>query len=270
MSRIALDLGFIQIYWYSIFIMLAVFVGCYIVFKEVKKQKLNEDFFVNLLFYGLIFGLIGARLYYVAFNLDYYLQYPVEILEIWNGGLAIHGGILAGLLWILFYTHKYKVRTKKVLDILVPGLLIGQSIGRWGNFFNQEAFGAITTIENLQKLGLPNFIIQGMNIDGFYRQPTFLYESIWSFFGFIILLMLRRYKYIKTGQLTGFYLMWYSFGRFFIEGMRTDSLMLGPLRIAQVVSIILFVVGLFLFLFAKKGSRFDNLYKEAEKNEIRF
>lgn len=270
MSRIALDLGFIQIYWYSIFIMLAVLVGSYIIFREVKRQKLNEDFFVNLLFYGLIFGLIGARLYYVAFNLDYYLQYPVEILEIWNGGLAIHGGIIAGFLWILLYTHKYKTRTKKVLDILVPGLLIGQSIGRWGNFFNQEAFGAITTIENLQKLGLPDFIIQGMNIDGFYRQPTFLYESIWSFFGFIILLMLRRYKYIKTGQLTGFYLMWYSFGRFFIEGMRTDSLMLGSLRIAQVVSIILFIVGLLLFIFSKKGSRFDNLYKEAEKNEIRF
>lgn len=270
MSRIALDLGFIQIYWYSIFIMLGVFVGGTVIYREVKRQKINEDFFMNLLFYGLIFGLIGARLYYVAFNLDYYLKYPIEILEVWNGGLAIHGGILAGLLWIIIYTHKYKARTMKVLDIIAPGLILGQAIGRWGNFFNQEAFGGITTLENLKKLGLPDVIAEGMNIDGFYRQPTFLYESIWNFAGFIALLMIRRYKYVHTGQMTGFYLMWYSLGRFFIEGMRTDSLMLGPLRIAQVVSVMMFIAGLFIFFSAKKGTRFDNLYKEQEKNEIRF
>ncbi len=270
MDRVALDLGFIQIYWYSIFILFGLLSGCFVIYREIKRQKINEDFFINLLFYGFIFGLIGARLYYVAFHLDYYLKYPIEILEIWNGGLAIHGGILAGFLWILFYTKKYKARTMKVLDIIVPGLLLGQAIGRWGNFFNQEAFGAITTAESLKKLGLPDFIIEGMKVDGAYRQPTFLYESIWNFCGFLALLMLRRYKYVKTGQLTGFYLMWYSFGRFFIEGMRTDSLMLGPIRIAQAVSILLFIVGLLIFLFAKKGSRFDNLYKEEEKNEIRF
>lgn len=270
MNRIALDLGFIQIYWYSIFIMLAVFVGGCVVYREVKRQKINEDFFLNLLFYGLIFGLIGARLYYVAFNLDYYAKYPIEILEIWNGGLAIHGGIIAGLLWIIIYTHKYKARTMKVLDIITPGLILGQAIGRWGNFFNQEAFGKITTLEHLQKLGLPDFLIEGMKIDGLYRQPTFLYESIWNFAGFLALLMIRRYRYVKTGQMTGFYLMWYSLGRFFIEGMRTDSLMLGPLRMAQVMSVIMFIAGLIIFMTSKKGSRFDNLYKEQEKNEIRF
>lgn len=270
MNSVALDFGFIQIYWYSIFIVLAILVGCAVVYGEVKKQKINEDFFINLLFYGIIFGIIGARLYYVAFNFDYYSQYPLEILEVWNGGLAIHGGIIAGVLWIIYYTHKYKAKTMKTLDILAPGLLIGQAIGRWGNFFNQEAFGAITTQASLQELGLPEFLVEGMKIDGFYRQPTFLYESIWNFFGFIILLMLRKYKYIKTGQLTGFYLMWYSFGRFFIEGMRTDSLMLGSLRIAQVVSIVLFIIGLIIFIFSRKGNRFDNLYKEIDKNEIRF
>ncbi|MEG2283056.1 MAG: prolipoprotein diacylglyceryl transferase [Bacilli bacterium] len=271
MNRIALDLGFIQIYWYSVFIIIAMFVGCLVIYREIKKQNINEEFVINLLFYGLIFGLIGARLYFVAFNLDYYLKYPLEILEIWNGGLAIHGGIIAGFIWMVFYTKKYKTNTMKILDITVPGLLIGQAIGRWGNFFNQEAFGGITSKLALEKLGLPNYIIEGMKIDGVYRQPTFLYESVWNFIGFIAILMLRKYKYIKTGQLTGFYLMWYSFGRFFIEGMRTDSLMLGPIRIAQLVSVLLFIVGLLLFIFAKKGgSRFDNLYKEASSDEIRF
>ena len=267
---IALDLGFIQIYWYSLFIMLAVLVGCGVIYREIRRQKINEDFFINLLFYGIIFGLIGARLYYVAFNWDYYVKYPIEILEIWNGGLAIHGGILAGFLWILYYTHKYKAKTMKTLDIIAPGLLIGQAIGRWGNFFNHEAFGAVTTKEALQGMGIPDAIVEGMNIDGFYRQPTFLYESIWNLVGFIAILMLRKYKYLKTGQLTGFYLMWYSLGRFFIEGMRTDSLMLGPLRVAQVVSVILFVVGILIFIFSKKGTRFDNLYKESDEDAIRF
>ena len=184
--------------------------------------------------------------------------------------MAIHGGIIAAIIWIFFYTRKYKAKTMKVLDILAPGLMIGQSIGRWGNFFNGEAFGAITTRAALEKLQLPDFIIEGMKIDGYYRTPTFLYESIWTFFGFLALLLLRRYKYVKTGQLTGFYFMWYSVGRFFIEGMRTDSLMLGSFRIAQIVSIVLFIIGLLLFIFSKKGSRFDNLYKEKEKNEIRF
>lgn len=270
MSRVALDLGFIQIYWYSIFIFLGVLVGLFVVFREVRRQKINEDFMINLLFYGIIIGLIGARLYYVLFNLDYYTKYPLEIFEIWNGGLAIHGGIIAAIIWIFFYTRKYKAKTMKVLDILAPGLMIGQSIGRWGNFFNGEAFGAITTRAALEKLQLPDFIIEGMKIDGYYRTPTFLYESIWTFFGFLALLLLRRYKYVKTGQLTGFYFMWYSVGRFFVEGMRTDSLMLGSFRIAQIVSIVLFIIGLLLFIFSKKGSRFDNLYKEKEKNEIRF
>ncbi|MBE6147256.1 MAG: prolipoprotein diacylglyceryl transferase [Firmicutes bacterium] len=271
MDRIALDLGFLQIYWYSIFIFLGILVGVTLILKEAKKHNINEDFMVNLIFYTVIFGLVGARLYYVAFNLDYYLQYPFEILEVWNGGLAIHGGILFGLLWILIYCKKYKVRTSKVLDISVVGLIIGQAIGRWGNFFNQEAYGAITTLESLQELGMPQFIIDGMFIQGAYRQPAFFYESIWCLFGFFALLMIRRsYKYLKTGQLTGFYLIWYSVGRFFIEYMRTDSLMLGELKMAQVVSIACIILGILLILFAKRGTKFDHLYSEKEKEEITF
>lgn len=270
MDRVALDLGFIQIYWYSIFIFLGVFFASVVILREAKRQKINEDFIVNLIFYGIIFGLVGARLYYVAFNLDYYLKYPLEILEIWNGGLAIHGGILFGLLTIIIYTKKYKAKTLKVLDIIVVGLILGQAIGRWGNFFNGEAYGAVTTLENLQKLGLPEFLINGMYINGAYHHPAFLYESIWNLFGFFALLMVRKYKYLKTGQLTGVYLIWYSVGRFFIEGMRADSLMLGNFRIAQIMSIACVVIGILMLIFCKKGTRFDNLYKDKEKKEIIF
>lgn len=270
MDRIAIDLGFIQIYWYSIFIFLGILLGTVIILRECRKQNVNEDFIVNLIFYTVIVGLIGARLYYCLFNLDYYLKYPLEIIEVWNGGMAIHGGILAGLVFILIYTWKYNAKLLKVLDIVVVGLILGQAIGRWGNFFNQEAYGAITTLEHLQSLGLPEFVIDGMYIQGAYRQPTFIYESIWCLFGFIALIIIRNYKYLKTGQLTGVYLIWYSLGRIVIEGMRTDSLMLGPLKIAQVISLIGIVVGILMIIFCKKGSRFDNLYKEKLKKEIIF
>lgn len=269
MNRVALDLGFIQIYWYSIFIFLGILFGVSVILRECKRQKINEDFIINLIFYAIIFGLIGARLYYVSFNLDYYLKYPLEILEVWNGGMAIHGGIIAGLMVAYFYTKKYHANLIKVLDIIVVGLILGQAIGRWGNFFNGEAYGAVTTLEHLKNIGVPNFVIDGMYIQGAYHQPTFLYESIWCFAGFILLLLFRRYKYLKTGQLTGIYLVWYSVGRFFVEGMRMDSLMLGPLRMAQVISLLGIIIGLLLIIFSKKGGHFDNLYK-SNNQEIQF
>lgn len=270
MSRVALDLGFIQIYWYSLFIFLGILAAISVCYLEIKKKKIDQAFFFNMVFYGIIFAFIGARLYYVGFNMDYYLQNPIEILEVWNGGLAIHGGIFAAGLFIFFYCKKHKQKTLKIMDILVVGLILGQAIGRWGNFFNQEAFGQITTEASLIAAKVPRFIIDQMYINGAYRQPTFLYESIWNLFGFVALLMIRKYKYLKNGQLTGVYLMWYSAGRCIIESFRSDSLMLGPFKIAQIVSIVLFVVGLFLFFFCKRGSRFTNLYREEEQNEIRF
>lgn len=270
MDRIALDFGFIQIYWYSLFIFLGMLLGIAVCYFEIKKKKINEDFFFNLVFYGIVLGLVGARLYYVLFNLNYYLQNPIEILEVWNGGLAIHGGILFAGLFILLYSKKYKQNALKICDILVVGLILGQAIGRWGNFFNQEAFGQITTKAALESAMVPNFVIDGMFINGAYRQPMFLYESVWNVFGFLALLITRRYKYLKNGQLTGVYLMWYSAGRCIFEIFRTDSLMLGSFKIAQIVSIILFIIGLLLFVLCRRGSRFTNLYQEENQNEIRF
>ena len=248
MNQVALDLGIIQIYWYSIFIFLGMLVACILIYRESKKREIDEDFLVNLAFNTIIIGIIGARLYYVLFNLSYYLDRPLEILQIWNGGLAIHGGIIAGLIVVIVSCKKHKVNIWKMLDIIVVGLIIAQAIGRWGNFFNSEAYGPVTTAAHLKSLGIPSFVIQGMYILGEYRQPTFFYESVWCLFGFLAMLLIRRFKYLKLGQLTGFYLLWYGIMRFFIEGMRTDSLMLGTYKIAQIVSIVFIVSGLIIII----------------------
>lgn len=261
MDRIALDFGVIQIYWYSIFIFLGIVTGCIVIFKESKKRNIDEEFLINLIFNTLIFGIIGARIYYCLFDFQYYLSNPLEILKMWNGGLAIHGGIITGLVFIIYYCKKNKVNVLKMLDIIVVGLIIGQAIGRWGNFFNSEAYGAITSFEALSQAGIPEFIINGMYILGEYRQPTFFYESVWCIFGFIAMVIIRRYQYLKIGKITGFYLVWYGLERFLIEGMRADSLMLGPIKMAQLISIIFIIVGIIVFFYNnKKGSRFDNLY----------
>ena len=270
MDRVALDLGIIQIYWYSIFIFLAMLVACFVIYNEAKKRNVDEDFLVNLTFNSVIFGIVGARLYYVLFNLPYYLSNPIEILQIWNGGLAIHGGILTALIFIIIYCKKHRIKTIHMLDIIVVGLILGQAIGRWGNFFNSEAYGGITTLENLQKLGIPEFICNGMYIMGEYRQPTFLYESIWCLFGFLAMIIIRRYKSLKIGQLTGFYLVWYGIIRFIIEIMRSDSLMLGPLKIAQLVSIGFIIVGVVILIRNKNkpSSNEEYLYRSNPKEKI--
>lgn len=255
MEKVALDLGPIQIYWYSIFIFIGMLVACFLIYKEAKKRGIDEDFLVNLTFNTIIIGIIGARLYYVLFNLSYYLDNPVEIFQIWNGGLAIHGGIIAGLLFIIYYCKKHEVNLWKMLDIIVVGLIIAQAIGRWGNFFNSEAYGPITTAAHLKSLGIPQFIIDGMYILGEYRQPTFFYESVWCLFGFLAMLIIRQYKYLKIGQLTSFYLIWYGTIRFIIEAMRTDSLMLGPLKMAQLVSLVFIVSGIIIFIKSTKTNQ---------------
>ncbi len=260
MNRVALDFGFLQIYWYSICIVVGMICGMYLVYSEAKKKHISENVMTNLIFSTVVLAIIGARLYYVAFRWDYYSNNLMEILEIWNGGLAIHGAILLGGLSLILYTRKHKLDTLVILDICSVGLIIGQAIGRWGNFFNQEAYGSEVSLEFLKSIFMPGFIIDGMHINGTYYHPTFLYESIWCLIGFIVLFIIRRKRYIKTGQIFGVYCMWYSLGRFFIEGMRQDSLMLGSLKAAQIVSIAMFLVGLFFFVRRFKSSRFEHLY----------
>lgn len=262
MNPIMLDLGFLTIRWYSFFIFLALIIGGVLAIHEAKKWNISEDFMINLAFYMIPFSIIGARLYYVAFNWEYYSQNTAEILQIWNGGLAIHGALIVGFLFLLFYSKKHKIKTTRLTDILAVSLLIGQAIGRWGNFMNGEAHGPATTLAFLKGLHLPQFIIDGMNIGGTYFQPTFLYESLWCVLGFVIILILRNRKYTKIGQPTSFYLIWYGIGRFFIETLRTDSLMFQNFKIAQIVSLGMIILGVLLFIYFGRGSKFENQYND--------
>lgn len=266
MNPIALELGPISIYWYSITMFLAILVGSFIFIKSAKKKGYNEKYLSDLVFYGAIFGIIGARIYYVIFNLGYYLSNPLQIIAIWNGGLAIHGAIIGGGIWFIYYSKKHKKNFLKIFDLAAPALILAQAIGRWGNFFNQEAHGPEVARETLENMHIPEFIINGMNIDNKYYHPTFLYESIWNILGFILLIILRKKLKLKTGQLTGIYFIWYSVCRFFIESLRTDSLMLGPFKVAQLVSIILFLIGLILLLYKRKDTRINRLKERTEEN----
>lgn len=257
MDRVAIDLGFIQIYWYSLTMLFGVLFGALVAFLEVRRQKMNLIDFENMAFYAILSGFLGARIYYVLFNLDYYLKYPGEIIAVWNGGLAIHGAIIGSCIAILLYCKKKKMPFLKILDICVPGLLLGQIIGRWGNFFNGEAHGGVVTRAFLEKLHLPNFIIDGMNINGVYYHPTFLYESMLNLVCFIVLIILRRNKKIKTGMFVGIYMIWYGVVRFFVEGLRTDSLMLGSLRMAQVISIFMVVLGIGILIWSRRHELYN-------------
>ena len=267
MNPIFLDLGFIKIYWYSIMLLVAFLLGSYLIYRSLKHEKLSEDKIVDMLFYTIICGLIGARIYYVLFNLSYYAKYPFEIFEVWNGGLAIHGGIIGGLIYLYLFSKKNNINILKLTDIFCVSLIIGQAIGRWGNFFNGEAHGYITTYNYLKKIGIPNFIINGMYINKNYYLPTFYFEFIWDLLGFIVLLVVKKYyKKIKVGNLTGIYLIWYSFGRFFIEALRTDSLMIESVRVAQLISVFLFIIGIIILFYKRKDSRVSRLKKMEEKN----
>ena len=258
MNRVAIDLGIIKIYWYSILVLIGIIVACFIIYRESRKNNLKKEDLIDLMFYVIIFGIVGARIYYVLFNLNYYLNNPLDIIALWNGGLAIHGGILGGLITTIIFCKKKKINITKMLDIIVVGIIIGQALGRWGNFFNGEAFGPITTLAYLESIHIPKFIINGMLIDGSYHIPTFLYESLWCLFGFIIMIILRKLKNLPLGTLTSFYLIWYGAERFIVERLRTDSLMLLNIKVAQVVSIIFIISGIVLFIYnLKKKNKYS-------------
>ena len=248
MNPILLDLGFIEINWYSIFVLLAFIIGYRLVISRCKKKGLNISKISDMCFYLVVVCILGARLYYCIFNLDYYLNNLTDIIKLWEGGLAIHGGIIAGIIFIFFYTRKHDISLLDILDIFAPALVLGQAIGRWGNFFNSEAFGPETTFEILKNLNIPEFIINGMYIDNAYQHPTFFYESLGCLLIFIIVIIIRNIKSIKVGQVASIYLIGYGILRFLIESLRQDSLMFFGLKVAQLVSLIMIVVGIVLFI----------------------
>ena len=260
-----IDLGFVKIYYYSIMILLGMAIGVYLVYREFKRHNFDVKQLDNMAFYTILCGLVGARIWYVLFNLSEYQGDVLEMFAIWHGGLAIHGAIFGGLLFLFFYCRKKKIHFLKIADIVMPAVLIGQIIGRWGNFFNQEAHGGVVTKAFLEKLWIPDFIIDGMFIKGQFYHPTFFYESIVNLIILAFILIVRRSKYIKEGTVFSIYLMGYGVLRFFIESLRTDSLMLGSLKVAQLVSVVFYLIG--AILLTVSVSELDDYNKKEEKDE---
>jgi phosphatidylglycerol:prolipoprotein diacylglycerol transferase len=240
---IALQIGPLSIRWYGLLIATAVLLGTSLAHREAIQRREDPDQLLNVIVLGVMAALVGARLYYVLFNWGYYAPKPSKILAVWEGGLAIHGGILGGALATVIYTIRKKLPTLTYMDIMAPSLALGQAIGRWGNFFNQEAFGTPTDVA--WKLYIEPYHRPPQLATFEFFHPTFLYESVWDLAVFGILYFLLRRRLEQTpGALVLCYLGLYSFGRFFIEALRIDSLMLGPIRVAQAVSFALMVASL--------------------------
>lgn len=244
---IAFELGPISVHWYGIIIAAGILLGYFIAQESVKRIGFDKDILIDIIFWSAIFGFIAARIYFVIFQWPYYAQHPIEIPMIWYGGIAIHGGLIGGFITGIFVCKQKNINPFQIGDVIAPSLILGQGIGRWGNFMNHEAHGGPVSKSFLENIHIPDFIIDNMYIDGQYYQPTFLYESIWDILGFVILISLR--KHLHIGDTFALYLIWYSIGRFFVEGLRTDSLMLtGDIRVAQLMSVVLIVAGIVLMI----------------------
>ncbi|HFO2200275.1 TPA: prolipoprotein diacylglyceryl transferase [Staphylococcus aureus] len=247
---VAFNLGPLSVRWYGIIIAVGILLGYFVAQRALVKAGLHKDTLVDIIFYSALFGFIAARIYFVIFQWPYYVENPSEIIKIWHGGIAIHGGLIGGFIAGVIVCKVKNLNPFQIGDIVTPSIILAQGIGRWGNFMNHEAHGGPVSRAFLEKLHLPNFIIENMYINGQYYHPTFLYESIWDVAGFIILVNIR--KHLKLGETFFLYLTWYSIGRFFIEGLRTDSLMLtSNIRVAQLVSILLILISISLIVYRR-------------------
>lgn len=269
-DRVAFNLLGIPIYWYALIIVSGIIIAMWLSSREAVRVGLKSEDITDFMLWGLPLSIIGARLYYILFDLPQYIADPIQIFNIRSGGLAIYGGLIAGAITLYFFTKYHFISMWTFLDIAAPSVILAQAIGRWGNFMNHEAYGPVTTRIFLENLHIPRFIIDNMYIEGFYRQPTFLYESVWSLIGFILLLFLRNKKHLlKKGEVLLVYVMWYSFGRFFIEGLRTDSLyFLGVIRISQLLSAFLFVGTIILFIWRRKKGNLPDYDRTFGKNQM--
>ncbi|HCY9596753.1 TPA: prolipoprotein diacylglyceryl transferase [Staphylococcus aureus] len=247
---VAFNLGPLSVRWYGIIIAVGILLGYFVAQRALVKAGLHKDTLVDIIFYSALFGFIAARIYFVIFQWPYYAENPNEIIKIWHGGIAIHGGLIGGFIAGVIVCKVKNLNPFQIGDIVAPSIILAQGIGRWGNFMNHEAHGGSVSRAFLEQLHLPNFIIENMYINGQYYHPTFLYESIWDVAGFIILVNIR--KHLKLGETFFLYLTWYSIGRFFIEGLRTDSLMLtSNIRVAQLVSILLILISISLIVYRR-------------------
>lgn len=234
-GAIAFELGPLQIRWYGILMATAILVGFWLAHRRAVEEGLPADQIIRAAQWGVVAGLIGARLYEVVFNWDYYGRFPSKIIAVWEGGLAMHGGLIVGPLVGALLAWKWGVPVPRALDVIAPSMVLGQAIGRWGNFFNEEAFGAPTDLPWKLYISPPHRPPELRQVDFFH--PTFLYESLWNLLVFVVLVravrpLIGRYP----GAVFFAYVGLYSVGRFFIEALRLDSFWLGPLRVAQLAS----------------------------------
>ena len=281
-----LNFGFLNIRWYGFLISLSVLIGLLISRNLAKTRNIDPEYINEILPSLILYSIIGARTYYVIFEWRLFsgnnfftllelfnksIQIP-SFLAIWEGGIAVHGGLIGGLLSIIIFCKSKKINLKTFIDILMPSIILGQSIGRWGNFFNNEAFGVPTNLPWKLFIPMQNRPIEFINYE--YFHPTFLYESLWNFLIFIILIIIfnkqNKTNFVRPGFISCLYLIFYSFGRFWIEALRTDPLCIGALppfceggiRMAQFISIFLFSTGLigifFLRLRSYKGKNKKN------------
>lgn len=242
MDRVAFSIFGIDVMWYGILMALGMIIGTLLAIKEGKRVGIKEDDILDLAIVAIPSGLIGARLYYVIFNWDYYSQNISQILNFRGGGMAIHGALIGGILAGYLFSKYKKMSFFKLADTVIIGVPLAQAIGRWGNFINQEAHGGPTNLP------------WGIMVNGEKVHPTFLYESIWNIGIFIFLWIFRKKKQYE-GEVIVLYTILYSLGRFFIEGLRTDSLMIGPFRMAQVISLVGVIGGIIVHIYLSKKSK---------------
>lgn len=254
-SRIAFSIGSKPIYWYGIIIAAGFLLAVWYAMKRANQFGLTQDNIIDMLICAVPLAIIGARAYYCLFSWDLYKDDPIRVLYIWEGGLAIYGGVIGAVIGLVLYTKVKRVKTSAMLDIGGLGLLIGQSIGRWGNFMNREAFGSVTN--SFLRMGLTD--AAGNTV---YVHPTFLYESLWNALGFLLLhFYSKRRKF--DGQIFLMYLGWYGLGRMFIEGLRTDSLYVGStnLRVSQLLAGACFLLVVIFLVY-------DKIFREHEPEDL--
>ena len=272
LSRVAFTIFGLDVYWYGIFIGAAIILGVLMAMKEAKRTGQSPDMYVDFIIYALIFAIIGARLYYVIFSWDFYSAHPEKIFALREGGLAIYGGIIGGVVTAIVYCKRKGVNFWLLADTIAPCLAFGQMLGRWGNFFNREAFGGFTNGLLAMRLQMSQVrtsdisaevmqhIVNYGGVDYVQVHPTFLYESLWNLCLFLLLIKFRPKKKFD-GQVLGLYFLGYALGRVWIEGLRTDQLMLGPFAVSQLLSGVLIICAAVFLI--RKGKQ-EKAKKESE------
>ncbi|NMA95083.1 MAG: prolipoprotein diacylglyceryl transferase [Clostridiales bacterium] len=238
------------IYWYGIIIATAFLIGIYLAMDYAEKLKYNPETILDFCLFAIPSAIVGARLYYVIFSWDAYKHNLVDIIKIWEGGLAIYGGVIGGVITAIIFSKVKSLPFWDIMDICAPSLIFGQAIGRWGNFFNQEAYGRAITNPKWQWFPAAVFI----DAQGSWHMATFFYESMWNLLVFSILLYMKRHRKF-SGQMFVLYLVLYSCGRFVIEGLRTDSLYLGAFRVSQLLSFVLIIFGVSWLLIQRRRQK---------------